>query len=164
MPVNMLTALLVSHWNYRMTHSEVLKLLAHRTYTQLVLIYLIMVIPCIAVGCGDANQIKLAKVAGAVSLDGKPLDQATVMFQPTTGGRPSFGQTDENGRYTLTYALDKPGVIPGPCTVSITSLVEDDAGLVVRKEFLPKRYHSDSELTAEVVEKENEFNFDLTSK
>lgn len=53
-------------------------------------------------GCGDGGP-KLHPVSGTVTLEGKPLANAGVMFFPrgTTLGNACIGMTDENGKYTL---------------------------------------------------------------
>jgi len=135
----------------------------------------------LAAGCGgDSSKLpKLAPVTGTVTLDGQPLAGATVTLtstatSPATGlppaeGAPSFGVTDEQGRFTLKYQGRIAGAIPGPCTISISKPQDftdskgnpDPAG----EETLPARYNTNSKLTKTVVEGEpNEFNFDLTSK
>jgi hypothetical protein len=114
-------------------------------------------------GCFGQAGPKLAPVSGRVMLDGKPLDRATVMFQPVEG-RPSFGTTDQEGKYTMQYTVERLGVMPGSSTVSITTVVEDDQGGMVRREFLPPKYHSQTELSAAVEPQANVFDFNLVSK
>jgi hypothetical protein len=114
-------------------------------------------------GCFSPAGPKLAPVSGRVTFDGKPLDRATVMFQPVEG-RPSFGTTDQDGRYTMQYTIERLGVMPRTSTVSITTVVEDDQGGMVRREFLPPKYHSQTELSAKVEPKANVFDFNLVSK
>jgi len=48
-------------------------------------------------GCGPKGP-ELAPVEGVVTLDGQPLEGATVLFHAEGGGRPSTGTTDANGR------------------------------------------------------------------
>jgi len=115
------------------------------------------------VGCYRSAGPELAPVTGTVTLDGKPLDRATVMFQPASG-RPSFGTTDKDGKYAMRYTIERLGVMPGTSTVSITSVVEDDQGNKVRGELLPRKYHSQTELTADVQAQASVFDFKLVSK
>lgn len=51
------------------------------------------------VGCGGSNVVA---VSGTLTYKGKPVPYAFVNFVPESG-RPSIGETDENGRFTLTY-------------------------------------------------------------
>ncbi|WP_437200726.1 carboxypeptidase-like regulatory domain-containing protein [Planctomicrobium sp. SH664] len=113
-------------------------------------------------GCSQ-NGPELASVSGVVTLDGSPLDQATIVFQPATG-RASTGSTDSEGKYTLKFTSDRPGVIPGRSMVYITSQTVDFNGNVVRKEILPARYNRESELAVEVADAPNTFDFALESK
>src|SRR5688572_704144 len=70
-------------------------------------------------GCGQSGP-QLAPVSGRVTLDGQPLDAAEVLFQPDEGtGSPSYGYTDENGRYELGYKRGVKGAMVGSHTVSI---------------------------------------------
>ena len=54
-------------------------------------------------GCGDPNAPPLHPVSGTVTLDGKPLAGAGVMFLPRddTRGNACVGLTDASGKYTL---------------------------------------------------------------
>lgn len=58
-----------------------------------------------SLGCGGATET-LFPVTGKVTLDGKPLEGATVTFNYVGEGvaRKPSGITDENGVYELTYA------------------------------------------------------------
>ncbi len=64
----------------------------------------------VAAGCGKA-PFEFAPVSGRVTLNGKPLANATVTFQPLVVGddktRPSdsFGKTDAEGRFSLAAVL-----------------------------------------------------------
>lgn len=50
-------------------------------------------------GCG--SSLKLNPVTGKVTLDGKPITDATVTFTPSGAGAAAVGRTDANGVYTL---------------------------------------------------------------
>ena len=57
----------------------------------------------LALGCGGSESGKYAAVSGQVILNGSPLADATVSFQPdSTIGRGSSGKTDAQGKYSLT--------------------------------------------------------------
>src|SRR5437667_12114172 len=72
-------------------------------------------------GCG--NSPPLGTVSGRVTLDGQPLAETTVEFQPASGS-PSYGVTDADGRYTLAWNADQQGALVGRHTVRITSFNE----------------------------------------
>jgi len=56
------------------------------------------------VGCGGGH-----KVEGEVTLDGKPVEGATVTFVPASGnaGEQGFGATDAGGKFTIRTANQK---------------------------------------------------------
>jgi hypothetical protein len=119
-------------------------------------------------GC-SGQRSDLATVSGVVTLDGQPLPQATLFFQPMANGPASFGLTDESGRYSLMYKQGVPGAVVGSHQVKITTFQEGDRAAdppVERApEILPNRYHGASELTAEVLpSKKNQIDFDLLSE
>jgi hypothetical protein len=63
-----------------------------------------------ATGCGGPNA---ASVSGTITLDGKPLPTANVSFYPDGGtSAPAYGQSDANGRYSLSTGTDA-GLAPG---------------------------------------------------
>lgn len=84
------------------------------------------------VGCGSdphvANRPDVVPVTGVVTLDGAPVEGATVTFVNTAGmapgeqvtGRSSVGRTDESGRFELTTFESGDGAVPGGYTVTVT--------------------------------------------
>lgn len=116
-------------------------------------------------GCGEAGP-PLGEVSGAVKLDGKPLAQALVHFQPQKGA-PSFAVTDARGAYRLRYSHDFYGASPGVHSVRITTArtTENAKGDETElPERLPAVYHSRSQLSRDVKLSSNKFDFDLQSK
>jgi hypothetical protein len=83
----------------------------------------------LAVGCGTGS--KLASVSGRVTLNGQPLANATVSFQPiaedgslNAPALGSTGRTNANGEFTLTCADGRPGAWIGKHRVNITAITE----------------------------------------
>jgi hypothetical protein len=113
------------------------------------------------VGC-SARYADIADVRGVVTLDGKPLEAATVLFQPAEG-RGSVGRTDAEGRYRLLYTPRALGARIGPCNVRI-STTDDDDGRIGVDERVPRRYFEPGALAAEVAARSNVFDFHLTTK
>jgi hypothetical protein len=119
-------------------------------------------------GCGPDGP-EIAYVSGQVTLDGKPLAGASVVFIPENG-RPAGARTDENGYYVLNFDERRRGAIPGKNLVRITTVREaeqDEHGKVVvpaSRERVPMRYNTNSQLFF-VVEpkKKNVANFALQS-
>ena len=53
-------------------------------------------------GCLNGGNSDLGTVTGVVTVDGEPINYATVTFMPTQG-RASVGLTDADGAYKLVY-------------------------------------------------------------
>jgi len=127
----------------------------------------VVLIPAMLVclGCGGGPGVDVGTVEGTVTLDGAPLPDATVTFQPQ-GGRASIGITDASGHYELIFSRDAKGAVLGKHTVSITTLQEGDAdeGVEAVPEKVPAKYNSKTELTKDVVAGKNEFDFELSSE
>lgn len=116
------------------------------------------------IGCSKPDHPEVGRVSGVVTLDGQPLEGATVMFQPLEG-RASLGTTDRAGKYTLIYLDGVPGARVGLHKVIIrTEVPGEDGQPPLVREKLPRRYHDQTELTAEVKPGSNTFDFALTSQ
>ncbi len=118
-------------------------------------------------GCGGK---KLPGVSGTVTLDGEPVEKATVMFIPGAGnpGRMSVGVTDSGGHYTALYSTTSTGIAPGKYKVVISTYsqpVNDGEQLVGEQapERIPDAYNAKSTLEADVTESGGTFDFDLKS-
>jgi hypothetical protein len=123
-------------------------------------------------GCGK-NPHRVAPVSGKVTRGGAPLANATVVFLPETkpGAMPSptsRGETDRQGRYTLTTTQDKPGAVVGAHKVRISTLKskggsETEGGGVLARETIPEEYNARTTLTFTVPEEgTDEADFALT--
>jgi hypothetical protein len=117
-----------------------------------------------AAGCGSGNHPPLGRVSGVVTLDGQPLVDADVTFQPEETGRASVGTTDSSGRYELIYFNEVRGALVGKHRVLITTLRDGDDSSPNIPERLPPRYHRESDTQVEVTKGSNTFNFDLESR
>lgn len=83
-------------------------------------------------GCGDGRP-KLVRVTGTVMLDGKPLADAIVSFQPLAAEagafqRPSSAVTDSEGKYIPGTFGEKDGLPAGKYRVAIQKREPVDAG------------------------------------
>jgi len=79
----------------------------------------------LAVGCGGTGY---APVSGTVQLDGEPLEDAKLIFEPVgdasgnASGNVSYGRTDAAGRYTLRCPLaGQDGAVVGKHRVRIVT-------------------------------------------
>ena len=105
------------------------------------------------------NLPELGAVTGVVELDGKPVTDAIVMFEPKANGTLASAGTDTSGKYQLMYRPDVAGAAIGEHVVRISKR-EGDAG----PEILPKKFNDKSELTAKVQAGTNTIDFKLQSK
>jgi hypothetical protein len=69
-------------------------------------------------GCGDSGPT-IVPVSGTMTFKGKPVANALVTFMPEHG-RPSSAQTDDEGRFTLSYDREHEGVLVGKHKVWIS--------------------------------------------
>ncbi len=124
-------------------------------------------------GC-SGGPYPLAPVSGTVTLDGQPLAEAFVAFEPVrmgdgmVAGYGSYGNTDEKGRFTLTTLHNEEGAIVGTHRVSIKTLAGEEGSdgrmIITTQEKVPPRYNFDSELTFDVPpDGTDAADFDLTS-
>jgi hypothetical protein len=125
---------------------------------------------CLSVGCGDSRPV--GTVSGRVTLDGKPLADARVNFQPISDAREpgigSFGKTDANGEYTLTLIDEKAqGAIVGKHRVMIKAVAGGDPTDDRKRpggDRVPAEYNINTKLTFEVKPGPNTANWDLETK
>ena len=122
-------------------------------------------------GCGTGRNT--ATVSGRVTLDGAPLADARVNFQPTgeskEPGIGSYGRTNANGEYSLTLIDDKgEGAIVGMHRVMIKAVpagrAENDDKTPAGKDRVPPEYNLNSTLTFEVKPGHNTADWPLVTK
>jgi len=100
-------------------------------------------------------------VTGRITLDGQPLKNADIVFQPDDAKSPSYGRTDADGRYELGYKRGVLGARVGQHTVQISVSRE----LVPNPPRILPRYNTESELRREVTAAEdNVFDFDVQAE
>ncbi|MCA9003919.1 MAG: Ig-like domain-containing protein [Planctomycetaceae bacterium] len=143
---------------------------------------------------GGGDQVKLAPVSGVVTMDGKPLADVVVIFSPdkgnpSSGRTDSSGKYTllfkENAKGALLGPHRISIITGGPVP---TQNSDDDGGIsqtlpietfrgendgvaaiklpkdTFKKDPIPERYNTKSELKKEVVDGKNSFDFELTSK
>lgn len=143
-------------------------------------------VPCLLVatlifaGCQDS---KIGTVSGVVTIDGKPIEMASISFYPEFG-RASVARSNDKGEYVLNYTNDRRGALIGAHKVTISTkyIAEtnyslstyNEQGLIRhsksdlirskgRKELVPEKYHDrdKTELTAVVEAGSNQIDFNL---
>ena len=66
-------------------------------------------------GCGRGGP-EVVRVTGTVTCQSKPVPNLFLNFKPEVG-RPSWGVTDAEGKYSLNYSRDRDGAVVGKHTV-----------------------------------------------
>ncbi len=80
----------------------------------------VVVVGLIMAGCGSG--VTLVPVTGVVTLDGRTVEDAAVMFVPAGENLlPATGKTDAAGKFTL-KTNGKDGAMPGDYTVTVTAV------------------------------------------
>lgn len=123
-------------------------------------------------GCSEQGPL-LGTVSGTITLEGEPLENAFVVFSPTSlaAGVTEVNaaeKTDANGYYEMQYGIESMGVPPGTYQVQISTadwIKQPDGSNKVIRESVPRHYVGiDSVLEFTVVEGENDASFDLSKK
>lgn len=108
-------------------------------------------------GCEDGP--KIGRVTGIVTQDDKPLENATVEFQPDYGA-PSYAMTKADGSYDLRYRAGRKGALLGHHVVRVTTKAElvDETGTTYRNpETVPIDYNFRTKLEFDVEKGKNVF-------
>ena len=113
----------------------------------------------------------LPEVSGVVTMDGKPVANATILFSSEKGPAGRV-KTDAQGRYVVKTPGQEDGLAPGTYTVTITANEEHEQGKEDSKQeekpaadnVLPQRFASPEAtgLRVMIVEGSNDFQFDLS--
>ena len=113
-----------------------------------------------SLGCSGRSD--LASVRGKITLDGQPLENAFVVFAPTTHGTSSRGKTDGSGHYEMMFTDSEKGAWIGENLVRINT--GDVAGNgPAPKERVPAVYNTSTTLKVDVKPGSNSFDFELKS-
>ncbi|QDT90806.1 carboxypeptidase-like regulatory domain-containing protein [Gimesia algae] len=140
--------------------SSLYNLLFSKTILRDAWVVLIMIF--FVVGCGSGREIPpLAQVSGTVTIDGKPVSGASVIFEPKFQAVSASGGTDGEGKFTLMYG-DTSGAAIGDYIVRVFHYGDDPE--LPQESLVPDSYGTASTLTATVKEGENEIDFDLKGK
>lgn len=88
---------------------------------------LILVALTAFIGCPAGSGVSTAPVSGLVTLDGQPVDGATISFVPKSeGGVAAAAVTDASGRFTLVTTSGE-GAVPGSYAVTISKASAGEA-------------------------------------
>ncbi|MDB5309616.1 MAG: hypothetical protein JWO38_3818 [Gemmataceae bacterium] len=98
------------------------------------------VLPFVLAGCGSGPAPGPVPVSGTVTLNDRPLANATVTFIPVPG-TPGFGgtgKTNADGKYTLADSRENtPGVLPGKYRVVVGKRLMPDGSEVPADDTTP---------------------------
>jgi hypothetical protein len=127
---------------------------------------------CLAAGCGGGRE--LGTVSGRITLDGKPLPDARVNFQPVgdmkNPGIGSFGKTNANGEYSLTLIDESAtGAVVGKHRVMIKAVTGGAGDPTDDKrraggDLVPPEYNIKSTLTFDVKPGHNTADWKVETK
>jgi hypothetical protein len=90
-------------------------------------------------GC-QQSPYELAPVHGTVTIDGRPVSQAKIMFAPVENadnanpGKPAFGLLREDGSYALTTYETDDGAVVGEHWVTLVNLERDAQAAPAKRE------------------------------
>ncbi|MBN2022210.1 MAG: hypothetical protein JW809_05405 [Pirellulales bacterium] len=141
-----------------------------RNIARLPLVVLVLaVLTMLPVGCADARR---QSIEGTVTLDGQPLAEGCIRLLPREGTPgPTAGATIKDGRFAIDATK---GTFAGSFRVEIVAMrpngrfaVDPETGekIPLREQYLPARYNTQSELTAEIAEgRPNELVFEIVSR
>ncbi len=125
-----------------------------------------------ATGCGGAatDGPERADVKGTVTLDGQPLNGATITFMPADNKGRVSGGTIENGNFSITGEF---GATLGVQTVRINwqkptgkKVKDEDSGneFDVTEEAIPAKYNTQSQEKVTIKSGPNEYKLDVKTK
>ncbi|MDG1873935.1 MAG: hypothetical protein P8J27_08490 [Mariniblastus sp.] len=136
-----------------------------------------LLVVCVSIllsGCGDTRPFQATIVHGSVSFQGTPIQNGEIRFYPKDGTKgPVSGGPIKDGRFEV---KTKGGVPVGNHSVKIqafqttTAKQNEDLPPEVAadfsgdlQQFLPQKFNTNTELTAEVFssEKRQQLDFDL---
>lgn len=131
------------------------------------------------IGCSSGHD--LVQIEGTVTIDGKPLEQGTILFE-VSGARTAFGEVKNGQILSMTTFDPGDGVPIGEAKVAVNSLDESSptqaqadvsanapggpSGMTVGRSLIPKTYSNPatSGLTISVAKGMEPIDLQLSSK
>jgi len=120
-------------------------------------------------GCSEGP--KVVPVSGTLTYKGHPITNAFVDFLPEDG-RPSWGETDPEGRFKLNYDRKRDGALVGKHRVSVRmrqeTRAEQEAVMLGKRprmskdlqEFFDKYSSEKSKIDVEIIDKTTDLKLD----
>lgn len=105
-------------------------------------------------GCGGETGPQRYPVKGDVTFEGEPVETGRITFRETEGDKRAFSGEIINGRYELQAEPGKMTVeiIASRPTGKFDTSNPDDEPQPVGEMYIPEKYNTKTELTAEVTE------------
>lgn len=102
--------------------------------------FFLLLLAVAVIGCGEGGR-PVVPVRGTVTRNGQPVPNLFLNFMPE-GGRPSWGQSNERGEFTLDYDPQRKGAEVGTHKVYVQFRASSPKE---EMEFLSgkRKYHSD---------------------
>lgn len=127
----------------------------------------ILLLILVTLGCpANSTLPELGEVSGVITIDGRPLPEASIVFRPQKGGRFATALSDREGRYELSY-ISYPHLVYGTRTGENTVFVSTYQGSTgnvrkIRPELVPECYRGlTSDLKVHVKRGRNVINLEL---
>jgi len=122
-------------------------------------------------GCGSSSE-GIVPIKGVVTYLGKPVPVGHIKFYPVEGGRPSSGEIQSDGSYTLTCYNEGDGATLGEHRVTVTAFSTNEnpadgffgSGKPIKRVWLaPEKYshRKSTTLQAKVEASSDQIDFDL---
>lgn len=124
------------------------------------LLSLVFVALGVLAGCGTENKLGRQGVSGSVTLDGRPIANGTIRFEPVAEDGVASGTTITQGKYDISAARGLP---PGEYLVRISAAGESGVAeplpgdsSKLAEELVPEKYNTNSELKVAIKKGSNE--------
>jgi hypothetical protein len=119
---------------------------------------------CVGVAGGCNSGPPMGDVQGTVTVNGQPLSEGIVTFDPVNGDTPSAGGPIRDGKFRVQVPVAKQrvGIVSNVIDREKTPPNASDDQIVMKK-LVPDRYNSKSTLTLDVVKGLNEPEYKLTN-
>ncbi|MEQ9067108.1 MAG: hypothetical protein RLO18_10305 [Gimesia chilikensis] len=109
--------------------------------------------------CGSSDGPVMAPVKGDVTIDGTPLPQGDIIFEPADGKGSASAGVIQQGHFEFSSSVGRKKVL---IFASRKTGKKGDFGEDVMESYIPKKYNTDSELIGEVSpDADNKFVFHL---
>ena len=153
----------------RLASGDMLSLFAsHRWLYAPCVLLLLCVLTVGLTGCGDGDPLNRKGISGTVTVDGKPVPNGSIGFEPLVAGGVGSGAVITDGKYSIDK---KDGLPPGKYRVRITGddgqnfgvsegKMPGDEIMPARKSLVPESWNAKSKHEIDVTD-QGPFVFDF---